>query len=519
MQKTLGPAGVTAFERREIDIEQAVRLGIYTASRDAGSGEMVPDPRGNVVVFPFIERGAEVGRKYRAPGKKFWQQVGGRRTFWNADVMDDALLEGGHAALVITEGEIDALSALTAGFPFAVSVPDGAPSVPSDGDPEKLDPLDPHQEASGKFEFMYNNRDRLKRIKRFIIATDNDAPGKRLAAELVRRLSPARCSFITYPPAPVVPNDDGSTRPCKDLNDVLMYLGAERVAQVLNNAKPYPVRGLYRLSEYPEMPEIEVYSAGWDGWSDLKLFAGEFIVVTGIPSHGKSTWVLNLLVNLAQRHNWRAAICSPEMPAVPILRDRFRRLYCGFKPLELEMTEKAKADAWIEDRFVFIDTDPTGSGESDEPFDLEWIIDRATDAVLRDGIRVLVIDPWNEIDHAREKNESATDYIARGIRNLKRFARLYGVVVIVVAHPTKDVARDGKQRMPGLYDIEGAAHWYNKCDHGIVIERPNAETTECCVNVHKVRFEETGKRGKVSMAYNRDSGRFEVMDKASAPEQ
>lgn len=79
----------------------------------------------------------------------------------------------------------------------------------------------------------------------------------------------------------------------------------------------------------------------------------------------------------------------------------------------------------IDEVFVFIDADPTG--RTDEEFDLEWILDRATDAVLRCGIKVLLIDPWNEIEHAREKNETMTDYVGRSIRALKRFARLYDV--------------------------------------------------------------------------------------------
>lgn len=507
-QRTLGPAGETAFTRREIDIELAVKLGVYTAAKDEVSGEMRPDPRGNVVVFPFIEHGAEVGRKYRAPGKKFWQETGGRRTFWNADAMDDPLLEAGHAALIITEGEIDALSAITVGFALTVSVPDGAPSVPKDGDPEKLDPLDPQAEAAGKFEFMYNNRDRLKRIKRFVIATDNDPPGKRLAAELVRRLSPARCAFITWPTAAVIPVDGGPKRPCKDFNEVLMYLGSERLVQIINEAKPYPVRGLYRLSEYPEMPEIEAYDAGFEGIA-LKIFAGELMIVSGVPGHGKSTWVLDLLARLAHRHGWSTALCSPEMPAVPILRDRFRRLHCGFKPMPLEQHLQAEADAWIERNFVFIDTDPTGAGDTDEPFDLEWIIDRATDAVLRDGIRVLVIDPWNEVEHAREKGESMVDYIARGLRALKRFGRLYGVAIIVVAHPTKEVGKDSKVRTPTLYDIEGAAHWANKADHGIIIYREDVLQNDTTIIVQKVRFKETGSPGRYMRTYNEESGRFE----------
>jgi hypothetical protein len=53
------------------------------------------------------------------------------------------------------------------------------------------DPTEP-DDSSGKFEFLYNNRDRLKKVKRFIIAVDNDAPGKHLADELVRRLSVVR---------------------------------------------------------------------------------------------------------------------------------------------------------------------------------------------------------------------------------------------------------------------------------------------------------------------------------------
>lgn len=505
---TLSELHIDWFSSRGIDAETLVKLGVYSGNK-AGTA-VTPSATGNVLVFPFKDRGAVVQNKYRGPNKTFWQDAGGRRTFWNADVMDDAALESGQSALIITEGEIDAISAIEVGFPFAVSVPDGAPSVPQGAVPDKLDPLDPECEPTGKFEFMYNNRDRLKRIKRFILAVDADGPGQRLGAELVRRLSPARCSFVRYPTSAIVPVKGDKPRACKDLNEVLTHLGPDWVVQMLNTAKPYPVRGLYRLSEYPDAPGIETLSTGFEHWDAvLRLFAGAFVVVTGIPSHGKSTWVLNLLYQLRRLHGWRAAICSPEMPAVPILRDRYRRMVLDRRPTEFDQAEIGRADAWIEDAFSFIDTDPTGMGDGDEPFDLDWIIDRATDAVMRDGIRVLVIDPWNEIDHARGRNESGPDYIARGIRALKRFGRLYGVVVIVVAHPTKEVNKDGKQRTPSLYDVEGAAHWYNKADIGIVIERTNDDET--FAHIQKVRFEEMGKRGKYRMLFHQETGTFSTV--------
>lgn len=496
MTVTLGPRGLEAFERRSIDPETAVKYAIYTASR-AEDGQVIADPNGNIVVFPFKEHGRIVNEKYRVLGeKKFWQRAGGRRTFWNADALDDPSLESGQQSLIITEGELDALTAIDCGFPLTVSVPDGAPAVAEGENPEDLQPIEACSENTGKFEFLWNNRDRLKRIKRFILAVDCDAPGKRLAAELVRRLSASRCMFVTYPVD------------CKDLNDVRMKHGAETVSAVLNAAKPYPVRGLYRLSDYPDLPPLQTYSTGW--WTmdaHMKLFAGEFMVVTGIPSHGKSTWVLNLLCNAASLHGWRAAVFSPEMRTVPHLRSKLRRIKGGTSAFKPEI------DAFIDDRFVFIDSDPTG--RDDEDFDLEWIIDKATDAVLRDGIRCLVIDPWNEVEHARGPNESMTDYIGRSIRALKRFARLYDVAVIVVAHPTKEVGKDGKSRPPTLYDIEGSAHWFNKCDHGVVIDRPNQYVNESVVRIAKCRFEESGEKGEVRMSFDRETQRFGILDGSS----
>lgn len=478
-------------EERRIDAETVARFGLYTAKWDAVAKVDIPDPRGNILVFPFRDGGRVVNDKFRAPNKVFWQRTGGFKTFWNAEVMDDPVLETGAVALIIAEGELDALTAIDVGFPFAVSVPDGAPPAIEEarGRPSNEDAA---AEKTGKFEFMWNNRDRLKRIKRFLIATDGDPPGQRLASELVRRLGAGRCWFVTYP--------DG----CKDLNDVLMKHGAEAVVKTINGARPYPVKGVYRLSEYPDLPEPETFSTGWVGLDHhLRLWPGELMVVTGIPSHGKSTWMLATLSNLVNTYGWSVGVASFEMPTVPYLRGKLRRLRLGTN--EWTPLERSEADRWIEQNWVFFDFDPAGD---DEDIDLEWVIDRATDAVLRYGIRVLLIDPWNELEHAKRRDETETQYVGRALRSLKRFARQYEVVVIVVAHPTKEVGKDGKGRRPTLYDIEGSANWYNKPDHGVIIDCPNAEHKETIVCVRKVRFESTGRKGDYTLIFDPGSGRF-----------
>jgi len=487
---TLGPIGEQFLESRKLDPELAVRFGVHTARR-AGH-ETVPSATGDVIAFPFWEGDSVVATKYRTLDKKFWQATGGRSSFWNVDALRDPAFAAGRMPVIITEGELDALTAIQCGFPLTVSVPDGAPPASS----EPL-PMTATADAEGKFKFCWHAGDLLIGTrKRFILAVDNDAPGQRLAAELVRRLFAARCSFVEYPPG------------CKDINDVLQRHGPEAVAGVINAARPYPVHGLYRLSDYPERAALQTFSTGWTTLDEhFRMFPGEFCVITGIPSHGKSTFVLNLLVNMAKIHGWRSAIFSPEMPAVPFIRNRLRLLYGEYR-------DPIAVSSFLEDRFVFIDAEPTGG--QDEEFTLDWVLDKANEAVMRDGIRCLVIDPWNELEHARGRAESVTEYTGRAIRELKRFARLRDVAVIVVAHPTKDVWREGKSRVPTLYDIEGSAHWFNKSDHGLVVERPADAPDQSNIHIAKCRFQETGERGTVRMKFNRHAGRFELLDTAEA---
>jgi twinkle protein len=480
----LSEAAMKWFLSRGIEPETVVNCGIYSMQQDQG---------GDTIVFPFLENGEAVNEKFRGRGKKFWQREGGKKTFWNADVIrDDALRDQGR--LIITEGEMDALTAIDSGFPLAVSVPDGAPAKVSADDP------DPDDDA--KFDYIWNCWPSLKTVKRIILATDNDAPGKALAAELVRRLGIDRCMFVAYP-------DD-----CKDLNEVVLKYGQAEVARVLNAARPYPVQGLYSLSDYPSLAEPESFSTGWDSVDrNMKIQAGGFVVVTGIPNHGKSTWTNALLCNLIRQHGWHVCVASFEMPVVPYLRDNIRQIYIG-KP-RLSGMECGVADEWIEQNFKFISQN---QDDDEQDFDIEQIIELATISVVRHGTRVLVIDPWNEIEHQRRRDETETDYIGRAIRQLKKFARRHEVCVIVVAHPVKMGGSGHGVSKPGAYDISGSSHWANKPDSVIVVWRNDIQDCAVEIDVKKQRFRSAGKPGISNLLYDEDSGRFSESYAAVEPD-
>jgi twinkle protein len=527
MNQTLGKIGAEFFESRAINAETAARFGVYTGKklfkpdpenpRRRKFDRVVPDAAGNVLVFPTEERGQVVAEEYRENkpdgDKDIWQRNGNKRTFWNCDILDDTALVEGHMPLIITEGRIDGLTSIDCGFPFTVSVPCGGPTVPKGRDPEDLDPLDVTKDSQGEFDYVFNNRHRLKQIKRFVLATDDDPVGKRLRAELVRRLLPSRCSFVEYPEG------------CKDLNAVRMKHGPEEVARVLNNAKPFPVHGVYQLSDYPDLPPIQTYSTGWPLLDDyFKPFLGELIFVLGIPSHGKSAFTANLCANFAEQYGWRTAMFAPEEPTVPFMRDKLRgirqssplvRAKWGDAIGDLDQAALRETDQWINDHFLFIASDPLGQADDDTIY-LDWLLDRAVDCVYRYGIRVFVVDPWNEVEEQREPRENQTQYTGRALRLLNRFRHQYGVMVIVLIHPTKEVGREGKARMPAPYDADGSAQWYNKADHFLIVHRENEASDEALIRIAKAKFKGTGLKGMIKMKFDPQTGRYYRLDQVPA---
>lgn len=181
------------------------------------------------------------------------------------------------------------------------------------------------------------------------------------------------------------------------------------------------------------------------------------------------------------------------------------------------MTEEqiVAADAWIDRRFSFM------VPHEDEDVDLAWVLERAAAAVRRFEADVLVIDPWNEMDHVRPPDMNLTEYTGFAIKQFKKFARKHRVHLIVVAHPAKlQRARDsGKYPTPSLYDIADSAHWANKPDIGIVIHReelgPQGTTT---IKVAKARYcGVIGSPGEVrGLKWNREATRYEQKETEDA---
>ena len=510
--RVLNPRISRWFEKRKIAPEAVQQTGIYGgkwAEREEGGKQVIPADDGSVIVFPYEERGREVNAKYRWEGKKFAQKAGGRKTFFNADVIDDAVAD--KAALVITEGEMDCLSVMTAGYKYAVSVPDGAPPArDSEGNliaaPNSVDEVD--WDHDDKYKYLQNNWERMAPLAKIVLATDDDEPGRRLAQELAVRLGKSRCYFIDYPDDEVV-EVDGDKRPCKDLNEVLQYFGPARVVEIVSAAKPYPIAGLYKLSEIPEPPALQVVSTGFPFLDPhLMLYTPAFMVVTGVPGSGKTEFATQMMGNLALLHNWNIAIVSFEAEIKPFVRTTLRAVYLK-KPIdEWNPLDKRDADAWIEKRFIFV----TPLQDDENEINIDWLVDKVAAAVNRDGTRGVLIDPWNEIDYELGRM-SLTEYTGKAIKSVKRLATKYNLLMAVCAHPTKEAAHRDPEKM-SLMDVSDSAHWANKSDFGVILARQaDSFATRTMVKVVKVKQQRyAGVPGTVTMNYSIREGRFQALD-------
>jgi twinkle protein len=435
------------------------------------------------IAFPYLDENKQViNIKYRTRDKKFKQSPNAKRSLYNYDLAKD------EETVIFVEGEIDVLTVIECGFDNVVSLPDGAPKEAK------------FNEKDARFTALENCPLKAKKV---ILFTDNDEAGKSLHAELLHRFGKDLCWYVDYP------------SDCKDANEILKKHGVQKVKDCINNAVPYPVDGLFTANEFYGSV-LDLYNGNYakplDGGNTqldniYKVLKGTFHVVTGIPNHGKSSFLDQICVKLAEEHNWRYAVFSPEHSTQMHLRRLVQlRLQKPFDEGFNNRMSKEELQAglqWINDRFYFIETKDTVP-------DIDYILDVAKSSVLKYGCDALVIDPYNEVSAQRSGNAREDEHIRDFISKCKRFARIHDVVVWIVAHPTKlPKNNDGSYAPPTAYDISGASHWSNQSDAILTVHR-DFDDNSISVITRKIREQGLyGKIGQVKFNFNFQKRIFE----------
>ena len=457
-----------------------------------------------------VSRGSNLGFEYRRNGapsflKFLYKVIDGKATkdpwiepsgavlcLWN----EDCLREPSDMPLIITEGEIDALSFLAVGASHVVSVPNGSPfEKPGEGD------IDPVQDTACRYLWDGSKlKAGLQRFRKIILATDGDQKGRNLRDELAVRLGRPRCWYLTFP------------KGCKDANDVLVRHGVTALHDLIAGAKPMVPSRLVPFSEIPSRADDKRFSSGWREFdSHFMLVPPQLIVVTGKPNHGKSEWTLALGANLARLHGLNGAILQFEDNP-----DRNRRSLLRYAKSWAGSQQRHGIDedptAWVDRMFKTIS--PNEDMDEQNDFNLNWLKAAIEEAATRHGCRWVLIDPWNEVEHLWGRQDTEATYLNRALRELKRLGRRFQIAIIIVSHPTKEGGKACSVAEATLYDINGGAVWNNKADLGVIVWADDVSSPDRLVKVAKSKdFIRFGQPGTLRMRFDPVHSTYTVVSK------
>lgn len=245
-------------------------------------------------------------------------------------------------------------------------------------------------------------------------------------------------------------------------------------------------------------------STGFASLDEHMLLSKQYLmVVTGIPSCGKSEVIDALAVNTAILHNWSWLYFSPENAPTEEHLKKIVEKRVGQNLFDMSSKTISDTTRWANEHFAWIDP-------YSDRFSLDAILEEAVQRIeTGHNVDALVIDPWNELDASDQAGMRDDQYISKCMTKLRRFHRKYNVLSCVVIHPTK-MQKDatGSYPVPSLYDCNGGAMWRNKADFGLCVHRHDLTESAANIYIQKIKFKSMGKPGMVKLDYDLPSGRF-----------
>lgn len=427
----------------------------------------------NILVFPFYnEEGVLTTVKYRKAD--FQKGVDKNKEWFESGT--EPILFGMHVArnykepLVITEGQIDALSLAEVGVQNVTSVPNGCTSF-------------------GWIKSCYSY---VARFPSIVVMGDCEK-GK---ITLVEKISKAFQKPVYY-----IPPD--RYYGAKDANEILQSYGAETLLSSFRSAVEFMPPHILQLADvepvdYSTLPRIRT-GVGLLDKIIGGLYFGQLCIVSGKRGEGKSTLVGQIILEAVEQ-GYSTLAYSGELSAgqfrtwldFQAAGPRFvkaRNPDSTYKDYYVEQREKDRISSWYRGKVYLYDNESVYGDEK------ETVLQTIESAVTRFGIQLVVID---NLMTAMESASPESIYYEQGAfaKNLKNLALRLGVVVVLVAHMRKFSTDRQQKDMTDADSIAGSGELANRADTIIAYGRePESE-------------DGGGQMGLLYLTKNRTNGRL-----------
>ena len=385
--------------------------------------------------------------------------------------------------LIITEGEKDRLTLMTCGFPYVLSIANGASTN-----------IEESHEAFDEW---------IQQAGEIIICGDTDRPGRRLVKLLIEQYQ-TRAKVTTLPQGK------------KDISEVYDAFGSREVQRIIAEAQGISDADIYDLSEHKEdILDIMMgnydrgYEVGMGGLTDgifHPTSEGGLIILTGRPNSGKTDFLNCLMAHLMYHNQKRVAFFSFEKPIKGKHVREIARIALGVRNTEDMDGAESPEEARQENRRVldFLSEHMVDFDTKTRLPDSNYIIGMM-EAMMnhkKQKIDYLVIDPYVFINMTEGGSRATeTEKVRLMLTKLQAWSRTRHIWTVVVAHPRIQY-KDGHEAFPPLdiYSVAGSAQWANLADFLLTVNRiskPEEGKMFTIVEMLKVRDQEFCHPGKV----------------------
>jgi twinkle protein len=235
---------------------------------------------------------------------------------------------------------------------------------------------------------------------------------------------------------------------------------------------------------------------------------GHLVTTTGIPSHGKSSFVEWIALNYVNDYDMKLSFFSPEHSPMALHQSRLIEKVTGkkfFGTNRLNKSDIERYKVWAHER-VYLTAPENGEFPT-----WSWLFDKFKEQMFAYGVDIFIIDAFNKLEF--DKGGDDLRNIRKVLTQLTMFAQMNNVLILLVAHPTKMRKKEnGQYEVPTLYDVSGSADFRNQTHDGFTIHRYFGNEVEnpytCFINT-KTKFQFQGNIGAtVNFQYDVDNGRY-----------
>ena len=385
--------------------------------------------------------------------------------------------------LIITEGEKDRLTLMTCGFPYVLSIANGASTN--------------IEESHEAFD------DWIQQAGEIIICGDTDRAGRRLVKLLIEQYQ-TRAKVTTLPQGK------------KDISEVYEAFGSREVQRIIAEAQGISDADIYDLSEHKE-DILDIMMGNYDRGYEVGMgrltdgifhptSEGGLIILTGRPNSGKTDFLNCLMAHLMYHSQKRVAFFSFEKPIKGKHVREIARIALGVRNTEDMDGAESPEEARQENRRVldFLSEHMVDFDTKTRLPDSNYIIGMMEAMMNRKKQKIdyLVIDPYVFINMTEGGSRATeTEKVRLMLTKLQAWSRTRHIWTVVVAHPRIQY-KDGHEAFPPLdiYSVAGSAQWANLADFLLTVNRiskPEEGKMFTIVEMLKVRDQEFCHPGKV----------------------